>query len=72
MIEVTAGDKGGCLGFWSLPPNIDGEKLPLLENGMRDISDVGEVWEFQISNKWYCVLMFIVGPFLGCTTDQTT
>ena len=48
---MAAGDKGGLLGFWSLPSNLDLSSLPELEGGMRDISDVGDCCQFKLSNE---------------------
>lgn len=49
--QIAVGDKGGKIGFWSLPASFDQSTLPVLEDGKRDISSLGTSWEFQISNE---------------------
>ena len=51
---MAAGDKEGHLAFWSLPSRIEAESLPQLENGMRDISELGECCQFKLSHE-YCL-----------------
>ena len=50
---IAVGDKGGRIGFWSLPSSIESDSLPTLEDGKKDISEVGTTWQFKISNE-YC------------------
>ena len=48
---MAAGDKEGHLAFWSLPSQIDPADVPELENGLRDISDLGECCQFKLSHE---------------------
>ena len=48
---MAAGDKDGLLGFWSLPHQIDVASTSELEDGKRDISDLGSTWQFRLSKE---------------------
>lgn len=50
--QVAAGDKDGLLGFWSLPHHIDEAATSELEDGKRDISELGSTWQFRLSKEW--------------------
>lgn len=58
---MVAGDKDGYLGFWSLPSTID-SSLPKLENGMSDVSVVGDSCQFRLSKLFILALAFMYRP----------
>lgn len=71
---MAAGDKGGLLGFWSLPSKINTSDLSQLENGMYDISDLGECCQFKLSREYVSCQLFIHRPisrlFYGSSLNE--
>lgn len=56
---MVAGDKDGYLGFWSLPLTID-SSLPELDNGMSDVSDLGDCCQFRLSKMFFLEYVFYI------------